>query len=487
MTGVPYPIEQVLEWQARPTQMAAWEAAKATSGMHKFIVKTFQKAETYGKVAWPRIISTVNADDRVRYSCYVYAFSHAVLMPTNWYAFGKNPIEVSQAVQDMCQNTDMMFETDYSNWDGSHSQFNADNQLAAMLRFFGPQYHAEIRKLHESRQFATAVTPHGVVYNCGTAQLSGGADTALFNSYNNKGNDFIYRRVMGVEPKSAYAADGIFGGDDGATSNVDVRIYERTIKRLGHVLKGKVVPRGHPLGFLGRIYPDPWLFPYSFYDPKRCIMKMHVTTSPADVPDGLCLARKAEGLLTTDANTPFLSNWARAIARIYPQYMHISNAYDPLVKRDKSWFSQYHVDVQFPQEPDQSMTLEFMSKQLDVGVDFIKQCCEQLDNARSLTDFPADCFSHIETPVQIPGVLDGEIRHPPTPIPSLAPVPKPRTSVPAQPQRKTGPTNRTGQGPPNGSFSRGRSPPHPMPRRNLRRSNSGSLHSVISGPSTSRR
>jgi hypothetical protein len=412
-TGVPFPIEQILEWQNRPTQLDGWEAAKSTSGMHKFMVKVFQKAETYGKLGYPRGISTVNADDRVRYSCYVYAFYYGIMKYCLWYAFGLNPVDLAAAVHKMAQDASFIYETDYSNWDGTHSLFNSENQLAILLRYFAPCYHAEITRLHESGLFPTCITTFGVVYNAEAAQLSGRADTALFNSCNNKSNDYIARRVAGSPPEVAYKAPGIFGGDDGATTDIDVKSYERTIKRLGHTLKAKVVPRGHPLGFLGRIYPDPSSNNWSFYDPKRCIMKLGVTTSPVIVPDGLCLARKAEGLLVTDPLTPFLSNWARAVARLYPQYMHISNPCDALVKRDRSWFSQYHVDVQFPQEPDQSMTYEFMAMQMDVGVDELKEYCAQLDDAKCLADFPINCFAHIETPVSVPAVLDGEVVRPP--------------------------------------------------------------------------
>jgi hypothetical protein len=408
-TGVPWATEEVVARQSRATQMRQFLAATNFFWMFRMIVSSFQKAETYPKYAAPRNISTVNADHRHRYSGYIYPITEYLLKPQRWYAFAKSPDAIARSVHDLASSSEWLIPTDYTAWDGTHSEPLCKFEKMIGRRFLAPTYHEEWDELVMQQYQATGFTTHGIRYNTGFSRLSGSADTSAFNSLDNALIAYFVLREQGNDRETAWNKLGLYGGDDGLTPDVDPECYVRTTKELGHELKATVVSNGDTVPFLGRLYLDAWVSPNSVIDIQRQARRLHLTNSPATVPDIVCLQRKAEGLLVTDNNTPLISHWANAVLRVTkPREM----TEEDWASSDVGWFAQQQED-QFPQyEWDHPRVWEVAADELETTIQHLKETCDSLNNARRLSDFPTMAFVLTPPQVKIAVETNGKILEP---------------------------------------------------------------------------
>ena len=421
--GVPDSIETVMEKQSRPTQRAGALAALPFAFCYRVIVKSFQKGESYPKIAAPRNISTLDADHRTRYGGYLYALTKTVLKPQHWYAFSKTPLEIATEVQRVANGARFIVPTDYSAWDGTHSKPLCDFENLVLRRFFAPEYHEEVSKLQMSQYKAPGVTRHGVRYTTEWSRLSGSSDTSSFNTIDNALVMFCALRDSGRSPDEAWNGLGLFGGDDGIQANLDVAWINRIVKRMGHVLKAKVIEPNHPVDFLGRYYLDPWTSPASVIDVQRQLRKLHITHSAHDVPWHVALYCKAHGLMTTDAKTPVIAQWATKVMRelehVYGRGVLASklDKHSTALKEDKKWFSSYEFQEQFPQlELDHPLANDFVANQLGVTTVDLANIIDRLNAAvgpEILTIGPL--FILPEREVAVGAVIGGEVFLPPAP------------------------------------------------------------------------
>jgi hypothetical protein len=414
--GVPLNNEEVEEHQNRPTQRRQWLDVQHFSRTLSRVVKSFQKAETYPKVTFPRNISTLNADHRTRYSSYIYQISKELLKPCPWYAFGKTPVEIAEEVQRVVRGAKHVDPSDYTSWDGTHSKMLVEFEQQLGKTFFHPDYHAEWDELILSQYKAPAITKQGVRYNTGYSRLSGSSDTSAFNSVDNALIAFIVLREMGNEADEAWKKLGLYGGDDGLTADTNTTVYSRVASRMGHTIKIDKIKAGRPVPFLGRYYLDPWTCDYSVIDIQRQVRRLHLTTSPETVPNRLAMVRKAQGYLITDRHTPFLSEWAHRVIEQFPEWVSASQ-YDELLRTDRSWFSQYDLSVQFPQDPHRTLAWGFAAEQLGVSVGDLMGYCEDLKNVNmERAGEPVNgtyLFPSLLTPVKVAAVIGGEVVYPP--------------------------------------------------------------------------
>jgi hypothetical protein len=263
--------------------------------------KAFQKVESYDEPKWPRNISAVDPKHVVKLSRFIQPLVRMKKEYCHWYAFGKSPRAMADAVCEMClDDFGVLVEGDFSKYDGRQSTFVVDFNTAVMLHFFHPDYHDEIRELRYELSYSMFTTEYGVLYCTADTCKSGSASTSSDNTDFHGYCQFSHFRNMGFVKEEAYKRIGLCGGDDGLMRTTNPQNYEDTCRDLNMLLKCTVRSPGDPVGFLGRVWVD-WKSPRSFFDPFRCLSKLHFSDSSDKLVSVNDLAfRKALGYYVTD-------------------------------------------------------------------------------------------------------------------------------------------------------------------------------------------
>nr|QYF50002.1 MAG: hypothetical protein 1 [Hubei sediment noda-like virus 8] len=341
-TLVPEDYNFIRESWNRPSQRALLDRVKHVLFMNKpCAVKSFQKAEAYAKVTHPRNISTLPTGHNARLGQYVYVFSNQVMKTQHWYAFGKHPSEVAEIVHTKTAKSTTAIPTDISKLDGSGGPFHTDIETAVLVRAFAEPYKEELHALIKREAHINGFTSFGLHYLAENQTLSGSSKTSVRNTLITACVSYIAYRCYGLAPKEAYAALGIYGGDDGINYDIDPVQITKVFAKTGLVLKADVVRMGSPVPFLGRYFLDPWTCTHSIADVPRQLRKLHLTASPSTVPRDVVLKRRAEAILITDPETPILSDWAKAVLRIVKVTQREAERYANLTACDVSYWSKY--------------------------------------------------------------------------------------------------------------------------------------------------
>lgn len=322
--GTLHPVDDdfVKEKQNRPSQRRILEEAEFLEA-HP-LAKTFIKKEAYQAVTDPRIISTIDGVTKRHYSMYTYALAE-VVKTAPWYSFSKSPREVAERVAEICTAaTTSATKSDFTRMDGRISEILRYLEKILMVRAFRPEYRDDIVKQMGTQHNIKAVTSNGLKYVSKLARLSGSPETSLFNTVANAFITFMTFRAMRrpdgtfYSAAEAYAALGIYGGDDGLTADIDVRKYAKTAWTCGQKLEAEPVARGSfGVDFLSRVYgPDVWHGDTnSCCSVYRTLSKFHVTTHlPGNITALEKLNDKAAALSLTDANTPIVGDFVRKAA-----------------------------------------------------------------------------------------------------------------------------------------------------------------------------
>ena len=85
----PVDVDAVWDKQSRPSQRQLLTKALTWSQPNR-VNKAFMKKEAYGEIKDPRVISTINPQDKLNYSRFMYAVTDW-LKDHTWYAFGLTP------------------------------------------------------------------------------------------------------------------------------------------------------------------------------------------------------------------------------------------------------------------------------------------------------------------------------------------------------------------------------------------------------------
>jgi len=389
----PVEIDEVYERQPRPTQRATLRRSWLYSAK-RVVVGAFQKHECYGKQAPPRNISVMPGDAKLRGSRYMYAMAKNVFYRLRFYAFSKNPRELTKRIQEVLHDARFVIPTDFTKFDGTHSKWLASVELALLKRAFKPEYHAELEKLFWEEYNCTGFTKFGVLYKTLWSRLSGSPWTSLMNTFDNALMAYIALRTSGRTKQEAWDSLGIYGGDDGLTADVQKNLYESVCKKAGLLLKAETIPCNNPVPFLGRIWYGVWTVGLkSISDTKRQVMKLHVTPSDERTPDLVVLYRKALGFLLTDYKTPLLSHWARAIIRICEYAGVHDDDLEGHVSESKRlaarWFEQYDRSENF--EPADAEAYNIVASQFECPVEHVEDLCNKLDEIPPSGSY-RDCF-----------------------------------------------------------------------------------------------
>jgi hypothetical protein len=356
----PDDVETVLLKQNRPQQKAINRIAELGVGPSRTdVVQTFPKPEAYSGVKDGRIITTIPGQTKLGYSRFVSAFSRGVMRKTKWYAFGKTPAEISERVGEIAQFACTIAAADLRRMDGCVSQVSRDVEQQAMLRAFHKRYHVELMDYMSKQDHRQAVTPFGVWYETLLARLSGSSETADFNSLTSAEGHYHAYRLMGYTPRQAWEMLGIFGGDDGASADIDPKKLELSFSQVGQTATVEMFKRGDTgVNFLARYYgPDLWTGDInSICDIPRQLSKLHTTVGMArNVLPLDKLIAKALNYCLTDFNTPVIGKVCSAVMSLvssdrsdYPMLRDSVLKEKPELRGALNWWSQYDISVQWP-------------------------------------------------------------------------------------------------------------------------------------------
>lgn len=348
----PVDLDYVYDKQARPTQRSLLDKIENLAcDVSDDRVVTFQKAEAYSGPKEPRIITTIPTTNKLHYSSFTYAFAQH-MRQQKWYAFGKNPKEISERVAEICHHSvSHVTKTDLHRMDGHINNVCRLTEQMAMLRFFAVTYHKQLRDLMATQKQRRAVTGFGVKYDTGNARLSGSPETADFNSLDNGLGSYMGLRRMGLSIEEAWKKLGLFGGDDGLQGDIDPKLQTLAYADLGQVLEAEVVKRGD-LGveFLSRIYgPDVWFGePNNMCDIKRQLTKFHTTVHlPSSISPMNKFATKLYSYYLTDRNTPIIGDLATAAVNLCCDYIIHPDGNDVARRALISYYANHPAQEQF--------------------------------------------------------------------------------------------------------------------------------------------
>jgi len=348
--GHPVDIDEVYNRQNRPSQKRILD--RVVNFLYDDKPKTvssFQKREIYGKYTAPRNISTIEGRRKVRYSQFTYAIGPQ-FYKHDFYAFAKTPQELELRMEAFLQKAKFVLPTDFSKFDGTHSEWLAKMEVQCAKRYFAQEYHAELTELMMSEYNCKGFTRFGHPYDTWWSRLSGSPGTSIWNTFDSALVAFITFRECGATKEEAYQNLGIYGGDDGVSSNVSAQTYENVCEKIGLKIKLQVVKPDEPVPFLGREFCGSWSTPggiWSMADIKRQAMKLHLTVSSDDVPDWVVLLRKATGFSLTDSETPLIGAWSKAVMRYCDAHGVRLGGYE-----SEKLFERFPADKQFRSCPD---------------------------------------------------------------------------------------------------------------------------------------
>jgi hypothetical protein len=419
--GQLHPKEQdeVYDRQARPSQRRLLDEA-CVAGEPERRVEAFVKKEAYDSPKDPRIISTINPVDKLAYSAFIYSFAD-VLADQPWYAFSKTPSMVAARVATIMQTAHNVASTDFSRFDGRVSNILRELEKFALLRAFHSQYHDRLMTLHRSQYTLPGTTTFGVKYETGTSRASGSPETSAFNTLANAFVAFLALRQTRehgayIAAPQAFARLGVYGGDDGLTTNIDPRAYHKAAADVGQVITLEPATRGPvSIKFLARVYsPAVWHGdPNSCCDLPRQLSKFHATRHlPANVTASDKLREKIRGFLATDANTPVIGPFVKAVAK-HATPVPLADA-EPLLLM---WGAEHDPTVQYPNE--YGSWMEAYAATALAGYDFerFNKWISEATSLEYLLNPPVFIEPKPPTTKQ-PVVVDGELALPPAPLPA---------------------------------------------------------------------
>jgi hypothetical protein len=341
----PVDPEEVAVRQDRPTQRRILELAFTLPNLRNLRrrrTKNFIKPEPYPKPNHPRIISTIEEEDKALWSMFMYALSDELKDAKDesgeryhkWYAFGQTPAEIADRVAEICSEVWSVDESDLNRQDGTISPLARELCLMLMKQCFHHDYHVEIERLLKTQYdciatFMKDMDGFFLKYFTGTARASGSPETSLFNTWLAAFCAYLALRfeLGGTDishHETAIRRMGIYGGDDGLTRHIDPRHWNRAAKALGFdldiVTKKRHIqaPRNHKVMFLSRIYgPYVWTGDTtSCCDMLRILSKFHTTPRSNNAfTDEDKVVMKAMGLILTDAATPVVGDIMKSILK----------------------------------------------------------------------------------------------------------------------------------------------------------------------------
>jgi len=407
--GSPLSTEEVEERQTRPTQRAKAESNRFWGFHSSFNVKAFQKAEAYQKITDPRNISTVPTDHQIRLSAFTYVIAD-LMKAQHWYAFGKHPTVFTEVLRTKASTAAMCVPSDISRLDGSCGSIHSQLVSVIFSRYFNQNYRPEVEQLLSSEHNAKGITTYQVKYNTGHTTISGSPVTSIRNSLINAFHCYYALRMTYDDANVAYSRLGVYGGDDGVTFDVDPVKLVSSFAKGGLTIKADVVPKSHPVMFLGRVFIDLWSTNESLCDVLRQVNKIHLTNAPILVPNHLVLRRKALGYIATDGNTPFITAWSKAVIRITDN-MTFSTQDEKLADQTirNRWFENFDTPFEPLSDIGHDYSMNLVAGTMHISVPELTRLEGKFNAAQTIEDLETGFLNTIRTPAQVTAAIGGSI------------------------------------------------------------------------------
>jgi hypothetical protein len=405
--GVPISTEVVREHQNRPNQLAKSETC-FWWGISWFIALCFQKAEAYTGINFPRNITTVPPMHTLCLSTYTYAFKEMVMKRFAWFMPGCVPTGIARRLQHLADVSEFLTDSDFSKFDGTISRWLRENvEFACYLRWCAPFYRSDLEKLLRAELNPKAVTQNGLKFDPGCSRLSGSPLTTEGNTLINAFVSYCAARESGLLPSAAFESLGAYYGDDGV-SVVSATFLDTVASDLGLSVKVATKYRGDAVPFLGRLFVDPWTRPDSIQDPLRTLAKIHISFAEDTISDGAVAVSRARGYLATDDFTPIIGEYCRAVLRLSTTAECLeAEAKWSQLERDRPFFSRDDSNS-WPQGPEgDERVLQVVADSLRWNASQVLWLCEQLDAARSFSDFPLGVIPN-DTENKITAIVNGD-------------------------------------------------------------------------------
>jgi hypothetical protein len=312
-TLVPFSLEEVLD-NATEKQRKKYQHAMSIPKQDR--MEAFQKTEAYSEVKDPRNIINQDPLHVLHWSAFIQPAVEYLKNEAQapWYAFGLTPRGLAERVHQLAATVCYsLLETDFSRYDGTLSYFLREVELLVLHQLFRKVYRHQISQLWSETLNQAGKTRFSVKFFLKSQRRSGSGETSWGNTLINAFVGFCCLRELGHPPKEAYAALGLYGGDDGI-SDLPRGAMEKTCKLVDLKVKPLYRTHGDPVSFLGRIWPEPATHCGSYIDPIRVLSKLHyVSSADPTIPRELHAWRKGVSLLATDSQTPLLGDIARSL------------------------------------------------------------------------------------------------------------------------------------------------------------------------------
>jgi len=345
---IPAEIETVYARQPRPTQQSILQRAEAKTS--KDACESFMKAEPYQDLKDPRLITTYDGVSKREYARVIYPLADYVVAHCDWYSFGKTPLEIAERIVYICQLSTLGINmADAARMDGHVTAIARELERVLLKAAFAPDYWAFALEQHSKQCHLRVYGKLGTNYDIEDQRGSGSAETALFNSFLTKFNDYLGRVLYGVDEEEAYYAPMCAAGDDSIACQfsrtcIGGTYIERAGRMVGQKIENVEAKRGEAgVNYLSRFYTEEVWFgnAASTCDLPRALAKIHVTVAMPLEPIEK-LVQKLTGLWYTDRNTPVIKQILETGLRLGLSY---SSKPDPALA---GWWAQYSSETNWP-------------------------------------------------------------------------------------------------------------------------------------------
>ena len=396
--GVPYSVEETATMLSKPSQALMikniWDTADVEP---RKLIEAFVKNEPCKKDG--RIISSF---PDMRYLLHLSKFSlkmrdealHAE-HNSHWFMPGKTPAQIADEVCRYVAHVEDPMEIDYANHDGKVSPWCQRNVVnAAYKRYFHPKYHAELDAYLNTLISCPARSKRfGFRYDAGPGIKSGSPTTCDGNTILiGYGMYYAIRRLFGnsLSPQDAFLLIGLAFGDDCLFAARFRKMINAMANHLGLEAKCEVYKPDEGIVFLARVFPDPLHTATSFQDPLRTLRKLHITTRNPSVPLADAAYDRCIGYLVTDPYTPLVSDYCKAMVRLYGPRVasHARREARQTKDREKPyWYSDE--SSSWPQaEADRPLMMDCLSARTGIPLEDIHALSNQLENLEEPWDSP---------------------------------------------------------------------------------------------------
>nr|QYF49982.1 MAG: RNA-dependent RNA polymerase [Hubei sediment noda-like virus 7] len=322
--GIPYGVEETATMLSKPSQALSvrqvWETLDVP---YQQRIEAFVKNEPVMKAG--RVISSYpDARFLLKFSQFTLKFRDEVLHSDgnkHWFCPGMTPPEIANKVMDYVAVTPLPLEGDFSNFDGTVSEWAQRNVMSAVYhRYFVQECQQELQGYTNMLLSKPAKAKRfGFRYEAGVGVKSGSPTTCDLNTVLNAFMQYCAVRMThrDLTPESAFNMIGLAFGDDSLFDQTYRVAFDKVANHLGMKLKLEKFDPANGVCFLARVFVDPWSTPTSIQDPLRTWRKLHMTTRDPSVPLADAAVDRVEGYLVSDPYTPVTSDYCRAVLKAY--------------------------------------------------------------------------------------------------------------------------------------------------------------------------